>query len=89
MMATKHIIAIVAAALIIVILTGAGKKGKSLTVYGSMSCPWTVKQIEYLNHKKIPHVYVDCNKQRCPKFVKGFPTIKTSGGKIVEGFSQL
>lgn len=61
-------------------------KGKQVTVYGSMGCPWTVKQIDYLKKKNISHTFVDCNGE-CPDFVQGFPTTKY-GDEVLVGYTE-
>ena len=45
------------------------------TIYGSESCPWTVKALEHA--KKMGHAfkYMDCKSETCPSFVDGFPTL--------------
>lgn len=53
------------------------------TIYGSLGCPYTVKQME----KYPDHVFVDCTKEKCPDFVTAYPTTKWSDGKIEVGFS--
>jgi hypothetical protein len=53
------------------------------TIYGTMTCPYTVKQVEkYPDYK-----FVDCSGGKCPDFVSAFPTTKHSDGKIEVGFS--
>jgi hypothetical protein len=53
------------------------------TIYGTMTCPYTVKQTEkYPDYK-----FVDCSTGKCPDFVTAFPTTKHSDGKIEVGFS--
>jgi hypothetical protein len=63
------------------------KAGK-LTVYGSDSCPWTVKQINFLDKKGIPYSYVSCDSGNCPEFVSAFPTLDQDG-VISSGFKEL
>lgn len=58
-------------------------------VYGDMKCPWTRKQIEYLDNRGMSYNFYDCAKKRCPMWVKGFPTLKTSDGKIHSGFTRI
>ena len=65
-----------------------GLKAGGLTVYGSDSCGWTRKQLEYLDHKGIAYKYVRCDDGRCPSFVDGFPTLDQDG-KILVGFQKL
>lgn len=55
----------------------------SCTIYGSLGCPYTVKQME-----KYPgHTFVDCTSGSCPDFVTAYPTTKFSDGRIEVGFS--
>lgn len=54
-----------------------------VTIYGSLGCPYTVKQME-----KFPdHEFVDCTSQKCPSFVTAYPTTKMPDGRIEVGFS--
>ncbi len=54
-----------------------------ITIYGSLGCPYTIKQMEkYPNHK-----FVDCTSGGCPDFVTAYPTTKYADGKIEVGFS--
>jgi glutaredoxin len=62
--------------------------GETLTVYGSNTCGWTRKQLEYLDGKGLPYNYVDCDTQDCPDFVEAFPTIK-KGGQVFVGFTEF
>ncbi|MFM8322701.1 MAG: NrdH-redoxin [Chloroflexota bacterium] len=65
-----------------------GLKAGKLTVYGTESCPWTVKQIEYLKQKGKPYTFVNCETGQCPDFVQGFPTMDLDG-KIIVGFNKI
>lgn len=60
--------------------TGASDKP---TIYGSLGCPYTVKQME----KYKDHDFVDCSSGGCPSFVTAYPTTKWPNGKIEIGFS--
>lgn len=52
-------------------------------IYGVMTCPYTVKQVE-----KYPnYTFVDCSGDKCPDFVTAFPTTKHVDGSIIVGFS--
>lgn len=59
--------------------SGGGKP----TIYGSLGCPYTVKQME----KYPDHEFVDCTSGKCPSFVTAYPTTKWPDGKIDVGFS--
>lgn len=64
---------LVAAILVLLFFT---MKGRTVTVYGSMGCPWTVKQVDFLKKKNIAYTFVDCSSGNCPDFVQGYPTTK-------------
>ena len=68
-----------------------GKKSKGgWTVYGTMGCGWTRKQLDVMKAKGIAHEFVDCSKKgACPEGVKAYPTIKHPDGKMTTGFSNL
>jgi hypothetical protein len=53
-------------------------------VYGSMSCPWTIKQLNNLPGR---YEFFDCAKYQCPSFVKGYPTSEYRG-TIYEGYQE-
>ena len=59
--------------------TGGGKP----IIYGSLGCPYTVKQMQ----KYPDHEFVDCTTGKCPSFVTAYPTTKWPDGKIDVGFS--
>ncbi len=61
---------------------GGAETGKTI-IYGSMGCPYTVKQRE----KYPDHEFVDCSNGGCPDFVSAFPTTKWADGKIDVGFN--
>ncbi len=61
----------------------AAAKDDKIIIYGSLGCPYTVKQME-----KFPnHEFVDCTSQKCPDFVTAYPTTKMPDGRIEVGFS--
>jgi glutaredoxin len=59
-----------------------------VVVYGSKTCPWCVKQEDYLTNKGIDYKFVDCSKGQCPAFVNGFPTLVVNG-QVKEGYSEI
>jgi hypothetical protein len=59
-----------------------------LTVFGVDSCGWTRKQLAYLDKKGIAYTYHNCDKDPCPDFVDGFPTLNMDG-KILVGFQEV
>lgn len=62
--------------------------GETLTVYGTTTCGWTRKQIDYLKGKNLPYRFVDCDTSECPDFVEAFPTTVV-GGQVYTGFTQF
>ena len=58
------------------------------TVYGSMGCGWTRKQLEYFKDKGKPYTFVDCDSEDC-KGIEGFPTMVHSSGERVVGFKEV
>lgn len=63
--------------------SGGEKKSGKPIIYGSMGCPYTVKQVE----KYPDHEFVDCTAGKCPSFVTAYPTTKWPDGRIEVGFS--
>ena len=64
------------------------KDGKKLTVYGTMGCGWTRKQLEYMNKKNIPHTFIDCDKESCAG-MDAFPTLVDPNGKQLVGYNEV
>lgn len=64
-----------------------GYKGP-LTIYGSMGCGWTKKQLDYCDSKNIPYKFVDCDSETCPNYVNGYPTMDKDG-QIIEGYKEF
>ena len=62
--------------------------GGGYTVYGTMCCGWTRKQLDDMNGKNISHNFVDCGKEKCPE-VDGYPAIKHPDGKMTTGYLIL
>ena len=59
-----------------------------ITVYGSKTCPWCVKQEAYLKDHGIPYYFVDCKTGKCPDYVKSFPTLVINGETKV-GYTEV
>jgi len=62
--------------------------GKGWTVFGTMGCGWTVRQLEYMKKNDKPHTFVDCDKGKC-KDMKAFPTLKHPNGEITVGYKEV
>jgi hypothetical protein len=87
------ILAIIILYLLNSILTSSPKKSPgastgSWTVYGTNGCGWTRKQLEVMDSKKIPHTFVDCDKEDC-KGAEAFPTLVDSAGNKSVGFKDF
>ena len=57
-------------------------------VYGTMNCGWTVKQLDHMKSKGIPHTFMDCDKGMCDG-MNAYPTLKSPEGVISEGFKEF
>ena len=58
------------------------------TIYGSMGCGWTRKQLDYMKSKDKSFTFVDCDNGECDG-VEGFPTMVHSSGEMVVGFKEV
>lgn len=63
---------------------GAGK----FTVYGTMGCGWTRKQLDYFKQSGKPFTFVDCDKGECVG-VEAFPTTVDPSGERTVGFKKF
>lgn len=83
------IIALVAVALFILFRrAGSASNGKQWTVYGTMGCGWTVKQLDYMKKNGKPHKFVDCDKEGCSD-MEAFPTLVSPEGEKIVGYSEI
>jgi hypothetical protein len=58
------------------------------TVFGTMGCGWTRKQLDYMKKKGIDHVFKDCEKGECGD-VKAFPTLVSPEGEKHVGYNEM
>lgn len=58
------------------------------TIFGSMGCGWTRKQLEHMKKVKKPFTFVDCDNGDC-KDVDAFPTIVAPNGEKHVGFKEV
>lgn len=65
------------------------KKKGDWTVYGTMGCGWTRKQLDYMKEKNIPHTFVDCDKDGACPGMDAFPTMVHKNGEKVVGFKEV
>ena len=76
-----------------IILLQTGKKapkqeGEKWTVFGTMGCGWTRKQLEYMKTNGKAHTFVDCDKEGCND-MKAFPTLKHPNGEVTVGYKEV
>jgi hypothetical protein len=62
--------------------------GGMWTVFGSMGCGWTRKQLDHMKKAGKPHKFVDCDKEDCKK-VEAFPTLIAPNGEEHVGFKEV
>ena len=79
--------------IIILMKTGQAKKvveegEKGWTVYGTMGCGWTRKQLEHMKKAGKAHTFVDCDKEEC-KGMKAFPTLVSPEGEKTVGYKEV
>ena len=92
----KHLVVYVILILIILYLvngmlttkSAAPAVAKPWTVYGTNGCGWTRKQLEVMDTKKVPYVFVDCDSEDC-NGASAFPTLVDPDGKKTVGFNSL
>ena len=58
------------------------------TIYGTMGCGWTRKQLDYMKQNSKSFTFVDCDNGECPD-VEGFPTMIHSSGERVVGYKEV
>ena len=58
------------------------------TIYGTMGCGWTRKQLDYMKENGKPFTFVDCDSQECAG-VEGFPTMMSPSGERVVGYKEV
>jgi hypothetical protein len=62
--------------------------GEQWTIYGTMGCGWTRKQLEYMKKNGKPHRFVDCEKEGCSG-MEAFPTLVSPNGEKIIGYSEI
>jgi len=65
-----------------------GSTGEEWTIYGTMGCGWTRKQLEYMEKNGKPFKFVDCEKEGCSG-MEAFPTIVHPSGEKTVGYSEI
>ena len=91
-MANRKTYIMIAAVLLVIFFLNRAPKQQSAngdwTVYGTMGCGWTRKQLDHMKSKRIAHTFVDCDKEDCGG-MKAFPTLDDPSGKRTVGFSSI
>ena len=84
------VIAIVAIVLIKICMKKSPKKAEEggYTVYGTMGCGWTRKQLEYMKQSGTPFTFVDCDSEECAG-ITAFPTTVDPSGEQTVGFKKF
>lgn len=67
---------------------GSAAPAADWTIYGSMSCGWTRKQINHMKENGIPYKFVDCSKNKC-EGINGFPTTIHKTGIRLDGYNEI
>lgn len=62
--------------------------GKKWTVFGTMGCGWTRKQLDYMKKNGKAHTFVDCDKGGCDG-MDAFPTLKGPNGEMTVGYTEV
>ena len=62
--------------------------GEQWTVYGTMGCGWTRKQLAYMKENDKPFKFVDCEKEGCSG-MEAFPTLVSPNGEKIVGYSEI
>lgn len=63
-------------------------KGKPWTIYGTMDCGWTRKQLDYMKKTGKPFTFVDCDKNEC-EGMDAFPTLVSPEGVRHKGYKEV
>lgn len=62
--------------------------GEQWTVYGTMGCGWTRKQLDYMKKNGKSFKFVDCEKEGCSG-MEAFPTLVSPNGEKIIGYSEI
>jgi hypothetical protein len=63
-------------------------KGKPWTIYGTMGCGWTRKQLDYMKRTGKPFTFIDCDKNGC-EGMEAFPTLVSPEGVRHTGYKEV
>jgi glutaredoxin len=62
--------------------------GEQWTVYGTMGCGWTRKQLDYMKKNGKSFKFVDCDKEGCSG-MEAFPTLVSPNGEQIIGYNEI
>ena len=62
--------------------------GSQWTVYGTMGCGWTRKQLEYMKNNGKSHTFVDCDNGGCSG-MEAYPTLISADGEKIVGYKEV
>ena len=62
--------------------------GEHWTIYGTMGCGWTRKQLDYMKKNGKSFKFVDCDKEGCSG-MNAFPTLVSPNGEKIVGYSEI
>tara|TARA_B100000767_G_scaffold222423_2_gene211115 strand:+ start:2647 stop:2919 length:273 start_codon:yes stop_codon:yes gene_type:complete len=87
------VLAVIAIIILLLILmrsrkTSSGGGGGGYTVYGTMGCGWTRKQLDYFKDAGMSFTFVDCDSEDCPE-MDAFPTTVDASGEETVGFKEF
>jgi len=58
------------------------------TVYGTMGCGWTRKQLDHMKNVNKPFTFIDCDKENCDG-MDAFPTLISPSGEKHVGYKEV
>jgi len=67
---------------------GAGAGAGNWTVFGTMGCTWTRKQLDYMKKAGKAHTFVDCDKEGCGG-MDAYPTLMSPEGEKTVGYKEV
>jgi len=62
--------------------------GEQWTIYGTMGCGWTRKQLDYMKKNGKSFKFVDCDKEGCSG-MEAFPTLVSPNGEQIVGYNEI
>jgi len=74
--------------LIMLYQTKKQSSGPKWTVYGTMGCGWTRKQLDYMKNNGKSYTFVDCDNGGCSD-MKAYPTLVHPNGEKIVGYKEV